>query len=74
MPNLYVILILILIVLQWFKVGSTHSSDPCPPEANLVTNGGLFIIVLFLLVACSCGLGSDAFPLEKHNHHKCRCH
>lgn len=53
-------IILILIVLQWFKVGD-HGHDGIggpggciSPETNLVKNGGLFIIAIFLLVACSC--------------------
>jgi hypothetical protein len=46
--NPYPAIILILIVLQWFRVGDKGDSD------NLTSNGGLFIITLFLLVYCSC--------------------
>ncbi|TDT58444.1 hypothetical protein [Fonticella tunisiensis] len=46
-PDLYAIIILILIVLQWM---GTPTTDP----NNLVNNGGLFIITLFSIVACIC--------------------
>jgi hypothetical protein len=55
--NPYVLIILILIVLQWFKMGAS--------EPSLVNNGGLFIITLFLLVYCSCG--------NEAGRKKCRC-
>lgn len=48
--NVWTWIILILIVLQWFKVGSSGFS----PECGLINNGGLFIITLFLLAACAC--------------------
>jgi hypothetical protein len=46
--NPYPAIILILIVLQWFRVGNSEDSN------DLTSNGGLFIITLFLLVYCSC--------------------
>jgi hypothetical protein len=57
--NLYTIIILILIVLQWFRVGGFFGGGPGVPgvggvEGNLTCNGGLFIIAIFLLIACSC--------------------
>lgn len=45
--NLYPVIILILIVLQWMR---TPANDP----NNLVNNGGLFIIALFSLIFCQC--------------------
>lgn len=55
-PNFYMLIIVVLIVLQWFRVstnsGETHNG--ILPEANLVNNGGLFIITLFFLAACVC--------------------
>jgi hypothetical membrane protein len=56
-PNFYMLLIVVLIVLQWFRVDSHAVSGVAPvalPESNLVANGGLFIITLFFLIACSC--------------------
>lgn len=48
----YPAIILILIVLQWFRVGAKGEEEG---ECNdLLSNGGLFIITLFLLVYCSC--------------------
>ena len=47
---LWAIIILILIVLQWFRVGGGGIG----PEGGLQCNGGLFIIALFILIACSC--------------------
>lgn len=65
--NVWVWIILILIVLQWFRVGSGFDVGIGPgpgvpgiqggivsPEMGLVNNGGLFIIALFILLACSC--------------------
>lgn len=46
--NPYPAIILILIVLQWFRVGKSED------ENDLTSNGGLFIITLFFLVYCSC--------------------
>lgn len=56
-PIAYVFIILVLIILQWFRVGSTTSGAPSTAftDSNLVSNGGLFIITLFVLIACSCG-------------------
>jgi hypothetical protein len=51
---LWAIIILILIVLQWFRVWGHGGVSP---EGNLLPNGGLFIITLFILVACSCFKG-----------------
>jgi hypothetical protein len=45
--NPYPAIILILIVLQWFRVGKSEDKD------DLTSNGGLFIIALFLLVYLS---------------------
>jgi hypothetical protein len=66
--NPYVLIIVILIVLQWFRVGSKccdydvanvagvqGGGYPRSPEKGLLDNGGLFIIAIFLLVFCSCG-------------------
>jgi hypothetical protein len=58
--NLFILIILVLIVLQWFRVGGYYGGPgggPSSPEGNLTTNGGLFIIAIFLLIACSCGRG-----------------
>jgi hypothetical protein len=54
--NVWTWIILILIVLQWFRVGGGFGGPGGPGggESNLLCNGGLFIIALFLLVACSC--------------------
>lgn len=49
---LWAIIILILIVLQWFRVG--YGGGGVGPEPGLLNNGGLFIIALFILIACSC--------------------
>jgi formate hydrogenlyase subunit 4 len=46
-PNLYPLIILILIVLQW-------ALTPTGGQGNLTDNGGLFIITLFALIYCSC--------------------
>jgi uncharacterized membrane protein len=52
--NPYTMIIVILIVLQWFRVGNGHGGG-IGPEPGLLNNGGLFIIAIFLLVFCSCG-------------------
>jgi uncharacterized membrane protein len=71
--NLYTIIILILIVLQWFKVGCVPAGAPgaVSPEGNLTNNGGLFIIALFILIACSCGKGFETGLMPSYS--KCRC-
>lgn len=57
--NPYTMIIVILIVLQWFRVGCKHhdydGGHHHGQEKGLLDNGGLFIIALFLLVFCSCG-------------------
>jgi len=53
---LWAIIILILIVLQWFRVGGYGVGGP-GGEAGLMHNGGLFIIALFILIACACFKG-----------------
>lgn len=57
--NVWTWIILILIVLQWFRVGNWGGGvagvpGGPGPEPGLVNNGGLFIIAIFLLVACGC--------------------
>jgi hypothetical protein len=52
--NPYTMIIVILIVLQWFRVGCCRN-EGVGPEPGLLCNGGLFIITIFLLVFCSCG-------------------
>lgn len=74
MPNLYVFLILILIVLQWFRVGYPNVTPGGSNEVDLLSNGGLFIIVLFFLIACSCGLNAVTDKAQMHSHPGCRCH
>ena len=55
--NPYTMIILILIVLQWFRIGSGGAGIGTP-EPGLLSCGGLFIIALFLLVYCGgCGRG-----------------
>lgn len=67
--NPYVWIILILIVLQWFRVGSNGydgAGGPgggISPERGLLNNGGLFIIAIFLLVACSCSKSNPIYPM-----------
>lgn len=56
--NPYTMIIVILIVLQWFRVG--FAGDGVAPESSLLNCGGLFIIALFLLVYCSCARGPIA--------------
>lgn len=67
--NPYTLLILILIVLQWFRVGSNSDGNPSP-QPGLVSNGGLFIITLFLLMYCSCGTGLQESYVKEY---KCKC-
>jgi hypothetical protein len=64
--NAWTWIILILIVLQWFRVGygggiggAGVAGAPGIPvaEPGLMANGGLFIIAIFLLVACGCFRG-----------------
>jgi hypothetical protein len=57
--NPYTMIIVILIVLQWFRVGS-GGAGVGTPEPGLLSCGGLFIIALFLLVYCACGRGPIA--------------
>lgn len=54
--NAWTWIILILIVLQWFRVGygGIAAVGAPGPEKGLMANGGLFIIAIFLLVACGC--------------------
>ncbi|TDT58441.1 hypothetical protein [Fonticella tunisiensis] len=68
--SLWVIVILILIVLQWFRVGWGGGVAGAPgggPEFGLMANGGLFIIALFILIACACfrhfPIGMGAAPM-----------
>lgn len=51
--NVWTWIILILIVLQWFRVGGHGLGGP-GGESNLLCNGGLFIIALFLIATCGC--------------------
>jgi hypothetical protein len=62
--NAWTWIILILIVLQWFRVGYGGGiggpgigGGPVVAEPGLMANGGLFIIAIFLLVACGCFRG-----------------
>lgn len=70
-PNFYMLLILVLIVLQWLRVGSPAAVGSTPgvlPDSNLTTNGGLFIITLFLLAACSCELTQMNYRMHVKHH------
>ena len=70
--NAWTWIILILIVLQWFRVGyggaggvgglGVPGGAPVVAEPGLMANGGLFIIAIFLLVACGCFRG-PAMPI-----------
>jgi hypothetical protein len=51
--NPYTMIILILIILQWFRVGSGGLGGS--GLGDLQNCGGLFIIALFLLIYCACG-------------------
>jgi hypothetical protein len=53
--NPYVMIIVILIVLQWFRVGVRDGVGGIGGERGLLECGGLFIIAIFLLVFCACG-------------------
>jgi len=64
---LWAIIILILIVLQWFKVG--WSGGGVGPESSLLCNGGLFIIALFILIACACFKGMGIAPIAPARRH-----
>lgn len=66
--NPFIWIILVLIVLQWFRVGC-HDFDgiggpggTISPERGLLNNGGLFIIAIFLLAACACFKSHPSFP------------
>lgn len=75
---IFMIIILILIVLQWFRVGGYGVpggvggvGGPAPgSELGLMANGGLFIIALFILIACSCfkPMGEMAMCKKKCHH------
>lgn len=58
--NVWTWIILILIVLQWFRVGGGIGVGP---EPNLLCNGGLFIIAIFLIAACGCFKGPGIAPI-----------
>ena len=61
--NAWTWIILILIVLQWFRVGFNGVGGAgALPESGLLCNGGLFIITIFLLVACGCFKGPSIMP------------
>ena len=64
--NAWTWIILILIVLQWFRVGFNGVGGiggvPGVGEVGLMANGGLFIIAIFLLVACGCFRGPSCPP------------
>jgi hypothetical protein len=55
--NVWTWIILILIVLQWFRVGGVGGIGGPGGEPNLLCNGGLFIIAIFLIAACGCFKG-----------------
>ena len=59
--NAWTWIILILIVLQWFRVGNVGPGGGFP-EGGLLCNGGLFIIAIFLLAACGCFRGPSCPP------------
>lgn len=66
--NAWTWIILILIVLQWFRVGNIGGIGGGIPgggaEQGLMANGGLFIIAIFLLVACGCFKGPSIAPVS----------
>jgi hypothetical protein len=68
--NPYTMIILILIVLQWFRVGSGGAGIGTP-EPGLLNCGGLFIIALFLLVYCSCARGPIMPPVAPVRSYSC---
>ena len=63
--NPYTMIIVILIVLQWFRVGTNGGG--ITPEPGLLNNGGLFIIAIFLLVYCGCGKSCAPIALVAAN-------
>lgn len=67
---LYMFLILVLIVLQWFRVDRPSSGETSGvlSESNLVSNGGLFIITLFFLAACICSTFPKCYRECRHHH------
>ena len=68
--NPYTMIIVILIVLQWFRVGYGGAAGDAIPEPGLLGNGGLFIIAIFLLSYCSCWRPSYVVPyVHKKCHH-----
>lgn len=70
-PNFYMLLILVLIVLQWLGINRPSNTGASPGvlhEPNLISNGGLFIITLFLLAACSCEVSSRSYRSYKQHH------
>lgn len=78
--NAWTWIILILIVLQWFRVGSNGFEGVAgiggpgggtSPERGLLNNGGLFIIAIFLLVACGCFKGPIAPPISPIGYSGC---
>lgn len=70
---IFMIIILILIVLQWFRVGGYGVpggvGGAVTPEPGLLANGGLFIIALFILIACSCFKPMGLMPMGKKKCH-----
>jgi hypothetical protein len=77
--NPYTMIIVILIVLQWFRVGCCSPVGATPigvngaqpavsPEPGLLNNGGLFIIAIFLLAYCGCNNQQAIFPYKHKNH------
>jgi hypothetical protein len=70
--NPFVLIIVILIVLQWFRVGCNNGFDG-NPEEGLLNNGGLFIIAIFLLVFCACGKSYPIMPPAVSPARYCGC-
>lgn len=72
-PNFYMLLILVLIVLQWFRPNTPAAGEAASgvlSEPNLTTNGGLFIITLFFLAACSCEFSSQNYGGQVYHRHR----
>lgn len=73
----FVWIILVLIVLQWFRVGSNGfdgvggPGGAIAPERGLLNNGGLFIIAIFLLAACGCFKSSPIMPISPIRYSAC---
>lgn len=70
-PNFYMLLIVVLIVLQWFRVDRPAASGAVTgvlPESNLITNGGLFIITLFFLITCGCEASAKSHRVQAQHH------